>query len=244
MKRRKKIGAAIIAAGLALSVSGCSGKTADSVKAIQESGVFKVAIVNSDNYYTSLEGNTPVGMEPELVETISAALGTTVEYQVLSESAALEAVASGTADIALGCISGSSVLSDQYRCTTSYGKGFYYVATEKGDYAQSPDALANSVVGVNSRLSEGTRTQLYASEGITLNDYAEADAAAKDIKDGKIRAYVCMEQDAKELLSDSKIQVQNLFEVDPAEYVIVAESGDQTLVSGMNTMIAQFLTKE
>ena len=49
---------------------------------------------------------------------------------------------------------------------------------------------------------------------------------------------------AKELLSDSKIQVQNLFEVDPAEYVIVAESGDQTLVSGMNTMIAQFLTKE
>ena len=244
MKRRKKIGAAIIAAGLALSVSGCSGKTADSVKAIQEYGVFKVAIVNSDNYYTSLEGNTPVGMEPELVETISAALGTTVEYQVLSESAALEAVASGTADIALGCISGSSVLSDQYRCTTSYGKGFYYVATEKGDYAQSPDALANSVVGVNSRLSEGTRTQLYASEGITLNDYAEADAAAKDIKDGKIRAYVCMEQDAKELLSDSKIQVQNLFEVDPAEYVIVAESGDQTLVSGMNTMIAQFLTKE
>lgn len=244
MKRRKKIGAAIIAAGLALSVSGCSGKTADSVKTIQESGVFKVAIVNSDNYYTSLEGNTPVGMEPELVETISAALGTTVEYQVLSESAALEAVASGTADIALGCISGSSVLSDQYRCTTSYGKGFYYVATEKGDYAQSPDALANSAVGVNSRLSEGTRTQLYASEGITLNDYAEADAAAKDIKDGKIRAYVCMEQDAKELLSDSKIQVQNLFEVDPAEYVIVAESGDQTLVSGMNTMIAQFLTKE
>ena len=244
MNRRKKIGAVIIAAGLALSVSGCSGKTADSVKAIQESGVFKVAIVNSDNYYTSLEGNSPVGMEPELVETISAALGTTVEYQVLSESAALEAVASGTADIAIGCISGSSVLSDQYRCTTSYGKGFYYVATEKGDYAQSPDALANSVVGVNSRLSEGARTQLYASEGITLNDYAEADAAAKDIKDGKIRAYVCMEQDAKELLSDSKIQVQNLFEVDPAEYVIVAESGDQTLVSGMNTMIAQFLTKE
>ena len=244
MNRRKKIGAVIIAAGLALSVSGCSGKTADSVKSIQESGVFKVAIVNSDNYYTSLEGNTPVGMEPELVETISAALGAAVEYQVLSESAALEAVASGTADIARGCISGSSVLADQYRCTTSYGKGFYYVATEKGDYAQSPDALANSVVGVNSRLSEGARPQLYASEGITLHDYAEADAAAKDIKDGKIRAYVCMEQDAKELLSDSKIQVQNLFEVDPAEYVIVAESGDQTLVSGMNTMIAQFLTKE
>ena len=74
MKNRKKIGAVILAAGLALSVSGCSGKTVDSVKTIQESGVFKVAIVNSDNYYTRLEGNDPVGMEPELVETIAAAL--------------------------------------------------------------------------------------------------------------------------------------------------------------------------
>ena len=244
MKNRKKIGAVILAAGLALSVSGCSGKTVDSVKTIQESGVFKVAIVNSDNYYTRLEGNDPVGMEPELVETIAAALGTATEYQVLSESAALEAVAAGTADIAIGCISGSSGLSDQYRFTTSYGKGFYYVVTKKGDYAQSASAFSNSVVGVNHRLSDDTRGELNASSGVTLNEYTSAESAAKDIKDGRIRAYVCTEEDAKALLSDSNLQVQNLFDVDPAEYVIVAENGDQTLVNGMNTMIAQFLTKE
>lgn len=244
MKNRKKIGAVIIAAGLALSISGCSGKTVDSVKAIQESGVFKVAIVNSDNYYTHLEGDQPAGMEPELVETIAAALGTATEYQVLNENEALEAVAAGTADIAIGCISGSSGLTDQYRFTTSYGKGFYYVVTKKGDYAQSPGAFSDSVVGVNHRLSDDTREQLNASEGVRLNEYTSVETAAKDIKDGRIRAYVCMEEDAKALLSDSKLQVQNLFDVDPAEYVIVAESGDQTLVNGMNTMIAQFLTKE
>ena len=236
MKNRKKIGAVILAAGLALSVSGCSGKTVDSVKTIQESGVFKVAIVNSDNYYTRLEGNDPVGMEPELVETIAAALGTATEYQVLSESAALEAVAAGTADIAIGCISGSSGLSDQYRFTTSYGKGFYYVVTKKGDYAQSASAFSNSVVGVNHRLSDDTRGELNASSGVTLNEYTSAESAAKDIKDGRIRAYVCTEEDAKALLSDSNLQVQNLFDVDPAEYVIVAENGDQTLVNGMNTI--------
>ena len=53
-----------------------------------------------------------------------------------------------------------------------------------------------------------------------------------------------MENDAKALLSDPKLQVQNLFDVNPAEYVIIAENDDQALVSGMNTMIAQFLTKE
>lgn len=244
MKHMKKIGAVILAAGLALSVSGCSGKTVDSVQTIQESGVFKVAIVNSDNYYTKLEGDKPVGMEPELVETIAAALGTTTEYQVLSESAALEAVAAGTADIAIGCISGSTSLTEQYRFTTSYGKGFYYVVTKKGDYAQSAGAFSNSVVGVNNRLSTDARGQLSASEGITLNEYTSAEAAVKDIRNGRIRAYVCAEDDAKALLSDTELQVQNLFNVDPAEYVIVAESSDQTLVNGMNTMIAQFLAKE
>ena len=174
MKKGKKIGAVILAAGLVLSVSGCSEKTADSVKTIQDSGVFKIAIVNSDNYYTRLEGSNPVGMEPELVETIAAALGTATEYQVLSETAALEAVASGTADIAIGCISGSSGLSDQYSFTTSYGKGFYYVVTKKGDYAQSAGAFSNSVVGVNNRLSDDTRGQFNVSEGITLNEYASA----------------------------------------------------------------------
>ena len=135
-------------------------------------------------------------------------------------------------------------MSDQYRFTTSYGKGFYYVVTKKGDYAQSASAFSNSVVGVNHRLSDDTRGELNASSGVTLNEYTSAESAAKDIKDGRIRAYVCTEEDAKALLSDSNLQVQNLFDVDPAEYVIVAENGDQTLVNGMNTMIAQFLTKE
>ena len=67
---------------------------------------------------------------------------------------------------------------------------------------------------------------------------------AKDIIDGRIRAYVCMEEEAKALIADPNLQVQNIYDVDPAEYVIVAGSDDHTLVNGMNTMIAQFLTKE
>ncbi|MBQ6834044.1 MAG: transporter substrate-binding domain-containing protein, partial [Lachnospiraceae bacterium] len=103
MNKIKKLGAAVLAAALALSVSGCSGKTVDAVKAIQEAGVFKVAIVNSGNTFTSLDGTTPVGLEPELVETIASALGAATEFQVVDRGAALQAVTDGTADIALGC---------------------------------------------------------------------------------------------------------------------------------------------
>lgn len=244
MNKMKKIGAAVLAAGLALSVSGCSGKTVDSVKAIQEAGVLKVAIVDSDSGYTSLQGTEPVGMEPELVETIASALGVPTEYQVLDRNAALQAVTDGTADIALGCINGSLSLTENYLFTTSYGKGFFYVVTEKGDYAQSAGAFANSSIGLNKNLDDELRSQISGTEGITISEYGTAEVAADDIRSGRIRAYICGEAEAKELLSNSDLQVQNLYDVDPDEYVIIAGKADQTLVNGMNTLIAQFLTKE
>ena len=240
----KKIGAVVLAAGLALSVSGCSGKTEDSVKTIQKSGVFRVAIVNSGNQYTSLEGSTPVGFEPELVETIAAALGVTADFQVLDKNAALDAVTAGTADIAIGCIDGTASLVETHSFTTPYGKGFYYVVTEKGDYAQSAGAFANSAIGVNSSFGNDMRVQLSSAEGAVISEYGNPESASADIKSGKIRAYICNEEDARTLLSDPKLQVQNLFNVDAAEYVIVAEKTDATLINGMNTMIAQFLVKE
>lgn len=244
MNKMNKLGAAVLAAALALSVSGCSGKTSDAVKAIQEAGVFKVAIVDSDNAFTSLDGTTPVGMEAELVETIASALGASAEYQVMDRSAALQAVTDGTADIALGCINGSSSLASNYLYTTPYGKGFFYIVTEKGDYAQSAGAFANSAIGINKNLSDEVRSQMSTADGATISEYGNAAAAASDIKAGRIRGYVCGEAEAKELLSDGALQVQNLFEVNPDEYVIVAGKEDVTLVNGMNTLIAQFLTKE
>ena len=240
----KKIGTAVLAAVLALSVSGCSGKTEDSVKAIQESGVFRVAIVDSGNQYTSLEDSKPVGMEPELAETIAAALGVAAEFQVLDKDAALEAVSFGNADIALGCIDGASELIEDYLFTTPYGKGFYYVVTKKGNYAQTPGAFANTVIGMNSSFGNDVTMQLTSAEGIEIIEYVNAESASADIKNRTISAYVCNGEEAKTLLSDLALQVQNLFEVDPAEYVIIAEKADTTLVNGMNTMIEQFLVKE
>ena len=244
MNKMKKIGVVVLAAGLALSVSGCSGKTVDSVKAIQEAGVLKVAIVDSDNGFTKLQGTEPVGIEPELVANIASALGASTEYQILDRNAALQAVTDGTADIALGCINGSQSLTNNYLCTTSYGKGFFYAVTEKGDYAQSAGAFENSAVGVNKNMDEDHRSQLSAASGITISEYGNAETAAQDIKSGRIRAYICGEAEAKELLADTELQVQNMFEMTPDQYVIVAGKDDQTLVNGMNTLISQFLTKE
>ncbi len=45
-------------------------------------------------------------------------------------------------------------------------------------------------------------------------------------------------------LVDEALQVQNLSNLDPEEFVIVAGKSDTTLIGGINTLIRQFLEKE
>lgn len=239
-----KTGAVLLAAGLILSVSGCSGQKDTSVTAIQEAGVFKVAIVDTGSQYTSLDGEKPVGTEPELIESIASALGAAAEYQVLSREEALAAVSAGGADVAIGCISQSGSLEENHLLSTSYGKGFAYVVTKKGDFAQTTGAFSGSSIGVEQNLEETTRSQISSVSGVSVTPYEDPEEAAAAIKAGMIRAYICYESEAKELLSDSDLQVQNLSGTEAESYVIAAEKTDLALISGINVMIQQFLTKE
>ena len=59
-----------------------------------------------------------------------------------------------------------------------------------------------------------------------------------------IRAYICYENQAKLLLEDEELQVQNMTNLEPEEFVVVAAKSDVTLIRGINTLIQQFLEKE
>lgn len=235
----------LLAAGiLLLGAGGCSGKKADEVETIKTAGELRVAIVNTDSQYTSLENGIPAGVEPELSAYIAEALGVEVRYQILEKAGALEAVKSGEADIAIGSIHNSGGMSDNYQISTPYAKGFFYAVTKRGDFVSSIGALEASVVGADRNLDEGTRSQLYGAEGISISDYTSVENAAKDIEDGTIRAYICYENQAKELLKIPGLQVQNIINLEPEEFVIAAPKESQTLISGINSLIRQYLEKE
>lgn len=235
---------ALLTAGIVLTIGGCSGKKDDQISQIKESGVFRVAIVNTDSRYTSFSGETPVGIEPELCDMIADALEVTTDYQVMSRSQALQAVSDGQADIAVGCMNATGRLADEYQVSTPYGKGFFYAVTKAGDYAMTVGALENSSVGVDSGLDEETRSQLYQASGISLRDYESIQDAAEDVKNGTIRAYICYENQAKELALNSELQVQNLMNLQAEEFVIVTGKDSQKLINGIDIMIRQFLEKE
>lgn len=235
-------GAALLAGVLA--GAGCAKKAAGDVERIQASGNFRVAIVDTDSPYTSLEGETPVGIEPDLAEYIGQMLGVEVKYQVCGKKEALAAVAAGEADVALGCINNSGSLAGNYLVSTSYGKGYFYVVTKAGDYALTIGALENSPLGVDRGLDEETRSSLYQAEGVRITDYDSPQAGAEAVKSGAIRAYVCYENQAKLFLEDDELQVQNVSNLAPEEFVVVTGKGNGTLASGMDTLIRQFLTED
>lgn len=238
------IGIRILILILGILGTGCAKKTGSEVERIQASGNLRAAIVDTQSRYTQLAGEEPVGVEPELVQYIADALGVEVQYQVCTKAEALEAVAAKEADIALGCINHSGSLSGEYLVSSSYGKGYFYAVTRAGDYVLTIGALKDSSVGVDRGLDEETRTKLYQAEGIRITDYGSPQEGGDGVKDGMVRAYICYEDQARKLLEDEGLQVQNLSNLDPEEYVIVAGKSDTTLIGGINTLIRQFLEKE
>lgn len=247
MKNKKyvrKMQSALFMAAALLALSGCSGKKDDKVSEIQKVGVFRVAIVNTDSAYTRFDGETAVGIEPDIAETIAQALGVSAEYQVMNRKEALNAVAEGQADIALGCIDASESVRSDYSTSAAYGKGVLYAVTKKDDFIMSVGALENSSVGVASLLNDAARLKISQEGGVTVQDYMETQTAADDIRSGRIRAYICYEAQAEVLAEDSGLQVQNIMNLDAEEYAVISSKDSKTLAGGINTIVCQFLEKE
>ena len=245
MKKKNKLvktGALLLM--LAVLLGGCSKRSSSEVDTIRENGVLQVAIVDTKSQYTSIKDGKPTGIEPDLAQYIAKALGVETGYQIYDKKKALEALSSGEVDIALGCINSSVSLNADYLLTTSYGKGYVYVVTKTGDYALTVGSFSDSSIGLERNLDEETRGRFYEAEGIQISDYSSAEDASKAILAGSIRAYVCYEDQAKQLLENPELQIQQIANLEPEEFVIVTRKNSQTLASGINTLIRQFLEEE
>lgn len=226
---------------LVCAITGCQKKKPNEVEAIRKAGTLQVAIVETGSLCTRKEGETLVGLEPDLVKHIAGALNVEPSYQVCSREEALKKLTLGEADIALGCINGANSLTSDYLLSTPYKKGFLYAITKTGDYVLTTGAFKDSSLGIEQSIDQEIRSSFYAAENIRITDYASAQDAARAVKEGTIRAYICHEEQAKALLNDQNLQVQNIANLEPEEYVIVAPKTSQTLIGGINTLIQQFL---
>lgn len=236
--RKRKRAAAVLAAAGSVLLLGCGGKN-DPLDALRESGVLQVALVETGSPFTWVTDGQPEGAEADLARLTAEALGVRVEYRIMDREAALDAVASGEADLAMGGLTAESGLSRNCLASVSYGKRFLYLVTEAGDYVNSAADLDNETVGICGEISQSALEELTVSGNIRTVGFDDSADAAESLKNGEIRGFFCYQTEGERYLDDREMLVQNLPFLAWEEYCAQAAPDQTALISGLNVLIRQ-----
>ena len=241
MKRKtvKRLAACLLFAG-ALLLTGCGGKK-DALSAIRESGTLRIALVETGDPFARVVDGQPEGIEPDLAGQTAEALGVTVSYTVMDREEALDAVASGEADLAMGGLTENSGTSRGLLASVSYGKRFLYFVTKDGVYVNSSSELNDQTIGICSGMSPETVEVLTLSGNMETLRFEDVSAAEESLKNGEIMGYFCYRQEAEEFMRKDGVLVQNLPFLVWEEYCAQASPDNTALISGLNVLIQRQL---
>lgn len=222
-----------------LGLSGCGGGGKDAVTRIQENGSFRVAF--GDLSDMALADGEQAG-EMALAETIGAELGVTVEFlPAESSQAALALVAEGSADAALGAVTEAMAGEAGLSVSIPYGEDKLYVVTRRGDYSDSPGAFSGRSIGVLPSVSAAAESIASGDETVQAAAFTDGGAGTRALLSQSIDGLVCSYPEGIALLEayEGQLQMQNLQNTAPQEYVIAVNAGENRLISGINTMIGR-----
>lgn len=229
-------------------LSGCGKEVQDtSVDDIRARGSFKVGILNYDTdlMYYDADIDAFRGTDAEVVDILSQSLGVPVEYtEMSSKDEMINAVKTGTIDIAIGNLNSSSQDIADLGKTLSYGNGNIYIVSPRGVYIGDLSVLKNQKVGVSQRLDKAAYENVYYSGATDVRIYSNSQSVYDALNDKTIAGYVCYKSEAQYLASDGSLQVQSCKKLPEENYVIVALPEKTRLIAGCNGLIESYLSGE
>ena len=223
----KKIALLIIAAVLFLS--GCGTPTEPLLK----SGKLRAAVT------FDLENSE------KIAEYIANELGAPLVISKTDRSAALEMVANGRADIAVGAFSDSNSPGLNYFMTMPVAENRIYIVCGGDFSATGTTDLTGKIIGASEKLPESILRSLIsiAADGNLICNNAKT--AAELLKSGDINAYVCFEEEATELLSENnKLRCCIPADIAPERYGVVVSKSKTALFGAVNGIVGKMITGE
>lgn len=223
----KKISLLILAAVLLLS--GCKTPT----EALLKSGKLRAAIT------FELENSE------EIAKYIASEIGAPLEISKAERATALEMVSNGRADIAVGAFSETNDPGLNFYMTMPVAeKRIYAVCTETLSVTGTED-LTGRVIGASAGLPESILRSLLSivADGNLICNNAKN--AAELLKKGDIQAYVCFENEARELLSgNAELRCCALSDVEPERFGILVSRSKPELFGAVNGIVGKMITGE
>ncbi len=218
------------------------------VETVQETGVLKVAIYDSQSNFTEKAGSNYQGIEPNLVEEIAKSLNVTVEYIPKSHDELVTTIDRGDADIAIGKIVTDDLQNSESLSSHVYGNEEIYLVTSRDNYDTYPFILEESELPIGILMTDdGYFGQGAVSlEGITnIKQYSQdsVQQMIDDIYNGTTIGIIIHRELAEMFLQNDNFLVKQINDLNTTEYIVVVSSMDRSLLGTVNETIEQMNDK-
>lgn len=261
MKRLRKTAAALLAAGMILSMSACSqsgtsstastASAAGTSSAAAQTSVDKVKAAGTVVMATNAEfepfeykdGSEYAGIDVEISQKIAEKLGVKLEIHDVAFTSTITEIQTGKANFAA---TGMTVTEDRKQnvdFSDTYFKATQSIIVVKGSSITKPADLAGKIVGVQ----EGTTGDTYCTDDEKKNNvnvksvqrYNKGVDAVSDLMAGRVDAVVIDDFPAQKFISKNPDKIQKLTDaLTVEEYAIAVPKGDAAMLKTVNEVLA------
>lgn len=224
----KQFLAAIAAVLLLAALCGCRDM-GDSAR-VRQDGVLRIAVVEGEELLS-------------LAEFIAQDMGVQAEYHTAADrQGALELLKAGRADIAVAYFDRS--YGSDFDMTVAFGGSYIYAVTRGEEPCGSLAALSGKRLCADPQLDAVTLNSISAVSACDIDAAADIEAAAQQLSDGNIDAYLCAEESAFQMLSQNRgLRCGVITELDHVDYRVALISGSD-LYAEVNAAVAKMTVEQ
>ena len=235
----KKIIALVLALVMvAACLTACGGAKGATLKDVQKAGKLMIATSPDFPPFESLEGDTVVGIEPDIMKLICDKLGVEAEFVQMDFDSVLIGIQAAKYDCAM---SGITVTPDREKnmlFTDPYYNAAQVIVVAEGSPITGKADLAGKVASVQTGTTAESGCQ---DEGIEVQAFAANADAKAALTTGKVDAWVVDNLTASQMVEagDGLVILEEKLTEEP--YAFAFAMGSEDLVAAINNALVELM---
>ena len=235
----KKIIALVLTLVLAAAcLTACGGANGATLKDVQKAGKLTVATSPDFPPFESLEGDSVVGIEPDIMKLICEKLGVEVEFVQMDFDSVLIGIQAAKYDCAMSGITVNPDREKNMLFTAPYYNAAQVIVVKEGSAIAGKADLEGKVVSVQTGTTAESGCQ---DEGIAVQAFAANADAKAALTTGKVDAWVVDNLTAIQMVEegDGLVILEEKMTEEP--YAFAFAFGSEDLVAAINEALAELI---
>ena len=235
----KKIIALVLTLVLAAAcLTACGGAKGATLKDVQKAGKLTVATSPDFPPFESLEGDSVVGIEPDIMKLICEKLGVEAEFVQMDFDSVLIGIQAAKYDCAMSGITVNPDREKNMLFTAPYYNAAQVIVVKEGSAIAGKADLEGKVVSVQTGTTAESGCQ---DEGIAVQAFAANADAKAALTTGKVDAWVVDNLTAIQMVEegDGLVILEEKMTEEP--YAFAFAFGSEDLVAAINEALAELI---